>query len=101
MQSPANLGSALEELLTSYHELNSSWVETVDGAPTPVQFLRYVQRNQPVVFKGAVGNWEAMGKWKVEYLKMRMGEGEVNVAMTPLGWVWSFWVNWYSADCGW
>lgn len=87
MQSPADIGGALTELLTSYHELNSSWVERVEGVPTPVEFLRYVQRNQPVVFSGAGEGWPALRKWNVAYLKKTMGESEVNVAQTPLGFV--------------
>lgn len=87
MQSPTDLGSALVELLSSYHELNSGWVERVEGEPTAVEFLRYVQLNQPVVFSGAGGGWRAVGKWKVGYLKEVMGEREINVAETPLGFV--------------
>lgn len=87
MQSPASLGSALAGLLTSYHDFNSSWVERVEGAPTAVEFLRYVLRNQPVVFSGAGRSWPAMRQWKVEYLKEAMGGREINVAETPLGFV--------------
>lgn len=87
MQSPTDLGSALAELLTSYHDLNSGWVERVEGTPTAVEFLRYVQKNQPVVFSGAGSGWPAMRKWKIEYLKEKMESRKINVAETPLGFV--------------
>lgn len=87
MPSPTDLGSALTELLTSYHDFNSGWVERVDGAPTAVEFLRYVQRNQPVVFSGAGRSWPAMKKWKAKYLKEIMRSREINIAETPLGFV--------------
>lgn len=87
MQPPTNLRSALAELLTSYHDFNSGCVEHVEGAPTAVEFLRYVQKNRPVVFSGAGRSWPAMSKWKVEYLQETMRGREINVAETPLGFV--------------
>lgn len=87
MQPPTDLGSALAELLTSYHDFNSGCVERVEGAPTAVEFLRCVQRNRPVVFSGAGKSWPAISKWRVAYLKEKMRGREVNVAETPLGFV--------------
>ncbi|KAI5846341.1 cupin-like domain-containing protein [Morchella snyderi] len=83
--SSTNVGSAFTELLTTYHEFNPARVESVDGAPTSLQFARYVAKNQPVVFRGAIASWEAIKKWKVGYLKQKMEGRDINVAMTPFG----------------
>lgn len=80
-----NVGDAFTDLLTMYHEFNPPRVESVDGAPTSLQFARYVAKNQPVVFRGATANWEAVKKWKVGYLKQKMEGRDIKVAMTPFG----------------
>lgn len=88
-QPPTCLGRALAELLNSYHDFNNGGVERVEGVPTAVEFLRCVQRNRPVVFSGAGKSWPAVGKWKAAYLKEKMKGREVNVAETPLGFVYN------------
>ncbi|KAI5812653.1 phospholipase A2 [Pyronema omphalodes] len=85
IDAPLNLKHALVELLTSYHELNTSFVEERFGMPTSLQFLQCVQKNRPVVFRGAASHWKAVQTWDPEYLRMKMGETTIAVAETPFG----------------
>ncbi|KAK6535598.1 hypothetical protein TWF694_002053 [Orbilia ellipsospora] len=83
----------LRTLLTSYSEFNypSNEVRILSHPPSPLEFLRLVSQNRPVLIRNATNDWPAMGggegdsKWTVECLKKRMGDSEVMVAETPLG----------------
>jgi jumonji domain-containing protein 7 len=85
MESKPSLKDVLVELITSYHELNASFVEERFGAPTALQFLQCVQRNRPVVFRSAALHWKAVQTWNAEYLRAKMGGDCIAVAETPLG----------------
>jgi hypothetical protein len=76
---------ALKELLVQYHDFNSNFVQTIIGAPSALQFLRFVHSNRPVVFKGAVAHWKAVSFWKKDYLCEKMGNKSILVAETPFG----------------
>jgi hypothetical protein len=75
----------IAELVTNYHELNSSIIEELHEEPSPLEFMRYVARNTPFVVRGAARDWPAMRLWTLDFLKSVMGDQEVNVAVTPYG----------------
>lgn len=77
--------ASLIEVLSAYHELNSSGVEERSGEPTPLEFSRGVRQNFPVVFRGAVSHWKAVTNWRAAYLRDTMGSESIAVAETPLG----------------
>lgn len=80
----ASTAIAIEALLTSYHELNTSSVDELTEAPSPLAFMRYVAKNIPFVVRQGVSHWPAM-LWNMEYLKEVMGDTAIEVAITPSG----------------
>lgn len=51
-----------------------------------LQFYRkFVARNVPVVIKGGIDHWPALEKWDQFYLRSKMCDAEVTVALTPDG----------------
>lgn len=86
-QSMKSAEKALEGLLSTYHELNNAFVPRVPGPPTPLEFLQYVRRNQPVVFTGLMEGWGALERWDDMYLREKMQGCNIDVAVTPLGFV--------------
>lgn len=77
--------SALEHLITTYGELNSSLIEELDCEPSPLEFMRYVARNTPFVVRGGASSWKAFQKWDTSYLLSALAGQYVNVAVTPHG----------------
>lgn len=75
----------IAELITNYHELNSSIIEELDEEPSALEFMRYVARNTPFVVRGGAADWQATRTWTVNYLKDFLGDELVNVAVTPTG----------------
>ncbi|KAK3299276.1 cupin-like domain-containing protein [Chaetomium fimeti] len=75
----------IAELITNYHELNSSIIDELDEEPSPLEFMRYVARNTPFVVRGGAADWQATRTWTVDYLKDFLGDELVNVAVTPAG----------------
>ncbi|KAH6636912.1 cupin-like domain-containing protein [Chaetomium tenue] len=75
----------IAELITNYHELNSSIIEELDEEPSALEFMRYVARNTPFVVRGGAADWQATRTWTVDYLKDFLGDELVNVAVTPTG----------------
>ncbi len=78
------LYASIEELITSYHELNPVIVEELTEAPSPLEFMRYVSRSTPFVVRGGATHWPAMS-WTTKHLEELMGDTLVEVAMTPSG----------------
>lgn len=76
---------AIAELLTSYHELNADFVDELVESPTPLEFMRSVASNRPFVVRKGISHWAALQKWNADYLKQKMGNTPVEVAMTPFG----------------
>lgn len=61
-------------------------VPILDIVPTPLQFYRdWVSANKPVIIKGAVEHWPAIKKWSFDYLRKKIGDKRVSVAVTPNG----------------
>lgn len=90
----------MEELISTYHELNGNHVDELAGLPTPLEFMQYVRRRRPLVIRGAVSEWPAM-QWTTEYLENEMKGSQVRIAMTPSGLVRSkVHPRVLSADCG-
>lgn len=75
---------AIETLLVSYHELNSSSIDELTEAPSPLEFMRYAARNIPFVVRGGISQWPAFS-WDLEYLEKAMETTLVEVAITPSG----------------
>ena len=64
-------------------------VPILEAPPTALEFLReWVTYNRPVVIKNAINHWPAMKKWSLEYLKHKLKEHPVSVAVTPTGMIW-------------
>ncbi|KOB71384.1 Pla2g4b [Operophtera brumata] len=52
----------------------------------PLQFQRdYVSKNIPVVIRGGCSSWPAVAKWNANYLREKIPNKQVIVAMTPNG----------------
>jgi peptidyl-lysine (3S)-dioxygenase / protease len=81
------MSTALEKLILTYHELNSSVVDELTSEPSPLEFMRYVARNRPFVVRGGAADWPALHRWNMDYLLHVMGSSSVNVAITPAGFV--------------
>ncbi|PNF29949.1 hypothetical protein B7P43_G07280 [Cryptotermes secundus] len=63
-----------------------SAVPVLDSPVSPLEFYRdWVATNLPVLIKGAVNDWPAVGKWNVQFLRNYLGEKLVMVAVTPNG----------------
>lgn len=75
----------LEDLITTYNDLNSTVIDELDEEPSALEFMRYVARNTPFVVRGCVPDWEAFQLWDKEFLVETMRGRKVNVAVTPRG----------------
>jgi peptidyl-lysine (3S)-dioxygenase / protease len=73
------------DLIQTYHELNASIIDELGEEPSALEFMRYVAKNRPFVVRGAAHDWEASRNWSAEYLREKMMDEEVRVAVTPLG----------------
>jgi Cupin-like domain len=83
----STMSEALEHLIITYYELNSSAVDELTSEPSPLEFMRYVARNRPFVVRGAAAHWFATQHWNAEYLRSVLGLSKVNIAVTPAGFV--------------
>lgn len=75
----------IEELITSYNDLNSSVIEELHEEPSPLEFMRFVARNTPFVIRGGAKDWPATKTWTAKYLRDHLRGHHVNVAVTPYG----------------
>ena len=82
-----SITDALEELVKTFHDLNTSQIDELREEPSPLEFMRYVSRNTPFVVRGGAASWKATQLWNAEYLKMALSGQTVNVAVTPNGYV--------------
>ncbi|KAM3500032.1 hypothetical protein MY10362_006767 [Beauveria mimosiformis] len=81
----ACIKDAIEHLITTFGELNSSSIEELDCEPSPLDFMRHVARNTPFVVRGGASSWRAFNKWDKDYLLSALAGQSVNVAVTPHG----------------
>ena len=82
---PPTTEDAMIEFLTCYHELNSGHVDELQEAPTPLLFMQYIAKNRPFVLRGGATRWPAISLWSPEYLRSKMRNSSVKVAVTPFG----------------
>jgi jumonji domain-containing protein 7 len=75
----------LQDLLSTYHDLNPPQVTVLDSEPSPLEFMRHVSLNRPFVVRNYATSWPALKKWNASYLSQILGEQPVNVAITPHG----------------
>lgn len=76
---------AIENLISTFNELNSNSIDELHNEPSPLEFMRYVARNTPFVIKGGASSWKACQDWNSAYLLSVMKGQNVNVAVTPYG----------------
>ncbi|KAK9366957.1 cupin-like domain-containing protein [Lipomyces kononenkoae] len=74
------------DLLDLQQELTPSFVP-VRSLPTPLEFMRQVHTNFPVIYRGAALNWPALSdrRWSKQYLLDTLKDTIVTVAETPFG----------------
>ncbi|KAG9204236.1 hypothetical protein G6514_001309 [Epicoccum nigrum] len=85
LEEGATLHDAIRDLITTYHDLNPTQIDTLTEEPSPLEFMRHVARNRPFVIKDGAANWPARKKWNAAYLKAVMKGQSVNVSLTPHG----------------
>ncbi|MCJ1403305.1 hypothetical protein MMC11_006528 [Xylographa trunciseda] len=76
---------ALQDLVDTYHGLNSELIDELDEEPSALEFMRYVAQNRPFVVRKGASRWPAVQNWDYNYLLDRMKDRKVNVAITPHG----------------
>lgn len=82
----SKLIKCLEGLSEEYFDFHPHEVSVIEGAPTAHDFLRcWVSQNIPVIFKNAVSHWPAISKWNNEYLRSKLQDKNISVAITPNG----------------
>ena len=77
-------------LITTYNELNSPTIDTLTEPPSALEFMRFVAKNRPFVVRGGAADWEAVKTWNVEVLRELLEGESVNVAVTPMGYIYIF-----------
>ncbi|XP_033124089.1 bifunctional peptidase and (3S)-lysyl hydroxylase Jmjd7-like [Anneissia japonica] len=61
-------------------------VPVLDTEPSPLQFYKdFVSSNAPFIIRNCVSHWPALSKWNYKYLKEKLGDQSVSVAVTPNG----------------
>ncbi|XP_046465563.1 bifunctional peptidase and (3S)-lysyl hydroxylase JMJD7 isoform X2 [Neodiprion pinetum] len=61
-------------------------VSEVERSISPLIFHReYVSKNLPLLIRGGVSQWPAIGKWNIPYFRETLGDKIVSVAVTPNG----------------
>ncbi|KAF3009928.1 hypothetical protein E8E13_011030 [Curvularia kusanoi] len=85
LEEGATLQDAVRDLITTYHDLNPTTIDTLDEEPSPLEFMRYVARNRPFVIRNGAADWKARKKWNAAYLKEVMQGQTVNVSLTSHG----------------
>lgn len=80
----SGVAEATANMLTTYHELNGD-IHVLGQEPSPLDFMRYVARNRPLVVRQGCLKWRAVQKWNVDYLQDIMKDTPVKVAVTPYG----------------
>jgi jumonji domain-containing protein 7 len=78
---------AISALIENYGEFNNQSVDELEEEPSPLEFMRYVAINRPFVVRGGCSRWLATKKWTAGYLEERMDSTQINVAITPHGYV--------------
>ena len=77
----------IEDLITAYHEFNATVIDELHEEPSALEFMRYVAKNRPFVVRGGAKGWKACESWDAAYLSDVMRSEDVQVAVTPYGYV--------------
>ena len=77
------LHGAIEEMITSYQEVNGL-VEEYGRDPRSSIYARHIAKNRPFIIRNGCSNWAA-SRWNAQYLREKMDGRSVKVAETPLG----------------
>ena len=80
----SSIVNATIDMLTTYNELNGD-IHVLYEVPSPLDFMRYVAKNRPLVVRQGCSKWLAVRKWNVDYLQDVMKDIPVRVAVTPHG----------------
>lgn len=80
-----SISASIEDLITTYQEVNSSHVDELDEEPSPLEFMRYVAKNRPFIVRKGASDWFACKHWDADFLREKVGAAMVQVAITPLG----------------
>lgn len=69
------------------HELYlSQSIPVLDCPPDPLDFYRsWISPNRPCIIRHALDHWGALESWDLDYLRQKVGEKSVSVAVTPDG----------------
>ncbi|CAG5133464.1 unnamed protein product [Candidula unifasciata] len=80
-----NIESAFQLLSSEMRDLYPC-IETLSSTPDPLTFYRkFVSQNRPVVIQNAISHYPALWKWGDKYLREKVGDQLVTVAVTPSG----------------
>ncbi|XP_037569127.1 bifunctional peptidase and (3S)-lysyl hydroxylase Jmjd7 [Dermacentor silvarum] len=84
---PVPLHDALARFNENCKDLfHSRTVAEITEVPSPLEFhRRWVSPNLPVVVRGGASHWAAVNKWTHAYLREKIGDLAVTVAVTPNG----------------
>ncbi|KAI8659318.1 TRNA wybutosine-synthesizing protein 4 [Fusarium sp. Ph1] len=77
--------AAIENLISTFNELNSNVIDELHEEPSPLEFMRYVACNTPFVIRNGASSWKACQEWNSAYLLSALKGQSVNVAVTPYG----------------
>ncbi|KAI8329936.1 putative pla2g4b [Chlamydoabsidia padenii] len=72
--------------IKEYQDLNGVKPQVFEQPPSPLEFFqKCVHPNRPALIKGAIDHWPANELWTDDYLRMKMKDQQVTVAVTPNG----------------
>ncbi|RDI83334.1 hypothetical protein Vi05172_g6720 [Venturia inaequalis] len=80
-----SIRNSIEELITTYQEVNCPQIDELDDEPSPLEFMRYVAKNRPFVVRKGASDWYACRRWNATFLREEVGDAMVQVAITPFG----------------
>lgn len=81
-----DIENILSQYVKEYQDINGKHIHTYHTPPTPLQFLREcVHPNRPAVIKSAIEHWPARSLWSNNYLRTKLADTTVTVAVTPDG----------------
>ncbi|KAJ3040193.1 JmjC domain-containing protein 7 [Rhizophlyctis rosea] len=86
MAEAERISKALGQLAKDARDLVGTEIMRFPAPPTPLEFMRIVAANRPVVFQHVADDWPALRKWRnTDYLEQKLGSKEITVAVTPNG----------------
>ena len=80
----SNIAEATAHMLTTYHELNGG-MHILYEEPSPLDFMRYVTKNRPLLVRKGCSKWLAVRRWNVDYLRKLIQDTPIKIAVTPYG----------------